>query len=333
MKDGQIDKAVLPDGRTVRILRFISPDDNVPEDVVRYVIGSLGFDSYNKYILAQAYWRSWYRESFEGLLEGVASHLYIAEVDGEYAARLWFAYSRENGLGNFGNVYTEPRFRRLGLMGRLMVPCMGDFNAATDARIICCASGNKFAVASYVKHGFLVIHGGETGPLACTRRPGEDFFSIERDLFADVALATIRPGRPADQFVTDKLITYTEPVWRRLGVRRGPATAVPEFRVARIEAEIGNGVVNVACNVAGTVTGHAFALASGGAGLLDFTAHAASLPGVPELLRETAAGFHRAHDMELFFYAFPDDAEKIAAVRAAGGQPVGQTPGMEIFSL
>ena len=42
-----------------------------------------------------------------------------------------------------------------------------------------------------------------------------------------------------------------------------PEDEVPE-RVARIEAEIGNGVVNVACNAAGTVTGHCFALASGG---------------------------------------------------------------------
>ena len=333
MKDGQIGKAILPDGRTVRILRFVSPGDNVPENVVRYVIGSLGFDSYNKYIQAQAYWRSWYRESFDGLLEGVTSHLYIAEVEGEFAARLWFAYSRENGLGNFGNVYTEPRFRRLGLMNELLSPSMADFDAATDARMICCASGNKFAVASYVKHGFQVIYGGETGPLARTRRPGEDFFSIEREFYADTRLASIRPGTPADQFITDKLITYTEPVWRRIGVRRGPATAVPEFRVARIEAEIGNGVVNVACNAAGTVTGHAFALASGGAGILDFTVHALSLPDVPELLKVTAADFHATYDMDLFFYAFPTDSEKTAAVRAAGGRLVADTRTMEIFTL
>ena len=172
----------LADGRALRILRFVSPTDDVPEDIVRYVIGSLGFDSYNRYIQAQAYWRSWYRKSFDGLLEGVASHLYVAEVEGEFAARLWFAYSRENGLGNFGNVYTEPRFRRLGLMNELLGPCMTDFDAAQDARILCCASGNRFAVASYLKHGFRLPFGGETGRLERTRRPGEDFFSIGREL-------------------------------------------------------------------------------------------------------------------------------------------------------
>ena len=139
----EIGKMNLSDGREVRILRFISPGDDVPEDVIRYMIGSLGFDSYNKYIQVQAYWRSWYRESFDGLLDGVFSHLYVAEVEGEYAARLWFAYSRENGLGNFGNVYTETRFRRLGLMGCLMAPCMADFDAAEDARLLCCSSGNR----------------------------------------------------------------------------------------------------------------------------------------------------------------------------------------------
>ena len=75
------------------------------------------------------------------------------------------------------------------------------------------------------------------------------------------------------------------------------------------------------------------ALASGGAGVLDFTAHAASFPDVPALLRDTAADFHAMQDMELFFYAFPEDAEKIAAVRNAGGRPVGHTSHMEIYSL
>ena len=108
---------------------------------------------------------------------------------------------------------------------------------------------------------------------------------------------------------------------------------MPEFRVARIEAEIGNGVVNVACNAAGTVTGYCFALASGGAGLLDFTAHAASLPDVPELIRATAEPFHRDRDMELLFHAFPQDAEKIAAVKSAGGRRIGGTSRVEIYSI
>ena len=137
----------MSDGRTLRVLRFVSPGDEVPERVVRYVIGSLGFDSYNEYIQTQAYWRSWYRESFEGRLDGVESRLYLAEVDGVLAARVWFAYAREGGFGNFGNVYTETAYRRLGLLGELMAPCMADFEAARDARILCCWGATPVAVA------------------------------------------------------------------------------------------------------------------------------------------------------------------------------------------
>ena len=323
----------MADGRKLRILRFVSPGDDVPEHIVRDLIGSLGFDSYNRYIQAQAYWRSFYREAFEGKLADVANHLYFAEVDGVPAARVWFAYSRKSGFGNFGNVYTETAYRRLGLMSELMIPCVADFEAAADARILCCASGNKFAIASYLKHGFRLTYGGETGPLERTRRPGENFFSIEKEVFADTRLASIRPGEPADQFITDKFIAHTEPVWNRLGVRRGPASAVPDYRIARIEAEIGNGTVRVACNAAGTVTGYAFGLANGGAGVLDFTAHAASFADLPALIRDTARDFHAMQDMELFFYAFPEDAEKIAAVRGAGGKRIGRTSHMEIYSL
>ena len=186
----------MADGRTLRILRFVSPGDEVPERVVRYVIGSLGFDSYNEYIQTQAYWRSWYRESFEGKLDGVESHLYLAEVDGVLAARVWFAYAREGGFGNFGNVYTETAYRRLGLLGELMAPCMADFDAAGDARILCCGSGNRFAVRTYLKRGFRLTYGGEIGFLERTRRPGEDFFSIEREVFADARLASSARSSP-----------------------------------------------------------------------------------------------------------------------------------------
>ena len=81
----------LPDGRSLRILRFISPQDSVPETVIRYIIGSIGYDSYNRYIVPQAYWRSFYRESFDGKLPGIISYIYIAEVEGTFAARVWFA--------------------------------------------------------------------------------------------------------------------------------------------------------------------------------------------------------------------------------------------------
>ena len=323
----------LADGRHLRILRFISPQETVPENVIRYLIGSIGFDSYNKYIIPQAYWRSFYRESFEGKLTGITSYLYLAEVNGVFAARLWFAYADHSGFGNFGNVYTESDFRRLGLMSELMKPCMADFDTADAARILCCASGNLFAVQSYLKHGFRLTYGGETGPLERTRRPGDTLFSIENELFQDTRLAAIRDGRPDDQFVTDKFIAHTEPVWFRLHARRGPSEYIPNFQTARLEASLGNGTVQTACNAAGTVTGYASAIVRGGSGILDFTAHERSFPDVPELLKATAEIFHARFDMDLFFYAFPGDTEKIQAIRSAGAELAGKTQQMEIWYL
>ncbi len=323
----------LADGRALRILRFISPQENVPEEVIRYVIGSIGFDSYNTYLVPQAYWRSFYRESFAGVLTGVTSHLYIAQVEGVCAARLWFAYANNNGFGNFGNVYTEPAYRQLGLMRELMVPCMEDFESAADARILCCASGNKFAVQSYIKHGFRLTYGGDSGPMERTRRPGDTLFAIEKELYQDTRLASIREGRPDDQFVTDKFIAHTEPVWFRLHTRRGPSERIPNFQIARVEASIGNGTVQVASNAAGTVTGYASAIHQGGCGILDFTAHERSFSDVPELLRAAADKFHQLFDADLFFYAFPADTEKLAAVQAAGAKLAGKTTNMEIWYL
>lgn len=323
----------LPDGRSLRILRFISPQDHVPEPIVRYMIGSIGFDSYNRYIVPQAYWRSFYRESFDGKLTGIISHIYIAEVEGTFAARVWFAYAPGNGFGNFGNVYTETEYRQLGLMKELMIPCMADFESAAAARILCCASGNKFAVASYLKHGFRLTYGGDSGPLERTRRPGDTLFSIEKELYQDVQLASIREGRPDDQFITDKFIAHTEPVWFRLNSRRGPSERIPNFQIARVEASIGNGTVQVACNAAGTVTGYASAIFQGGSGILDFTAHERSFGEVPELLRAAAARFHQLFDAELFFYTTPADTEKRTAIRASGAELAGKTPNMEIWYI
>ena len=155
----------------------------------------------------------------------------------------------------------------------------------------------------------------------------------EKELYKDVRLASIREGRPDDQFITDKFIAHTEPVWFRLNSRRGPSERIPNFQIARVEASIGNGTVQVACNAAGTVTGYASAILQGGSGILDFTAHERSFGDVPELLRSTAARFHQLFDTELFFYASPADTEKRTAIRAAGAELAGKTPNMEIWYI
>ena len=52
----------MADGRSLRIYRQITPDkEPVPERLIRYMISSIGFDSYRKFVHDQNYWRLYYR--------------------------------------------------------------------------------------------------------------------------------------------------------------------------------------------------------------------------------------------------------------------------------
>ena len=84
----------LATGEKLRILRFVTPEE-FPERVVRYWIASFGFDSWREAVFSLTYWRLYFREVFAGnFAKETVDHLYIAEVNGEYAARMWFAYSK-----------------------------------------------------------------------------------------------------------------------------------------------------------------------------------------------------------------------------------------------
>ena len=143
-----LEKGKLPDGRNYEVIRVVTPDPEVPEELVRYFIASLGFDYYRKYVQDQTYWRLYYRESLAGTLAPeVVDHHYVLRVEGVYAGRIWFGFNTRTGHGNFGNVYTEPDFRRQGVMGILMKHCMEGFRSSSAIQL-CCASGSVFAVQS-----------------------------------------------------------------------------------------------------------------------------------------------------------------------------------------
>ena len=101
---------ILQDGTDVKVWHIVTPGMSIPDHVIQYLIGSIGFDSWQVAVQEQNYWRQYYRNAFEG--KGAADHLFLAEINGVFAARAWYAYSRRSGYGNFGNVYTEVPFRR-----------------------------------------------------------------------------------------------------------------------------------------------------------------------------------------------------------------------------
>jgi GNAT superfamily N-acetyltransferase len=255
-----LEESTLSTGEQLKVYRLITPaENNVPERVKRYITASLGYDNYRKYVNDQAYWRLYYRMVFDG--EGAIDHLYLAEVDGVFAARIWFAYSRRTFFGNFGNVYTEPEYRKRGLMNILMKHCMAGFQQS-DARMLCCSSGSKFAVDSYVKSGFHLIYGGETGPLCLLKKEyGSHFFDIAKEYYSDNKIVKVRPGTIDDQYDCDKVLDKL-PAMRENPPEPPPAGGcfVTEYRIAFQEMLNGNGRILVAENAKGAAVGYSWQL-------------------------------------------------------------------------
>lgn len=312
MLDTAMEK-ILPSGEKLRILRLITPE-KTPERIVRYLIASLGYDSYRQYVPELSYWRLYYREALAGnFADDVTDHLYLAEVNGELAARMWFAYSRRTLRGNFGNVFTEPEFRRRGLMSELLRICMADFTAS-PARMLCCASGSEAAVRAYAERGFQLIYGGKTGPLAIVKN-GDFAEEAARVYDGDTVPSIIREGTVGDQFDCDKFLFYCDNVYRgNRHIRRGVAALLPDFRTVYQECLSGNGKVFVAENSRGAITGYAFAVNFHDNGVLDFTCHGEYPGDVPGLLN-AAAG---AVDFVPYLALGPEDREKAGLARSAG---------------
>ena len=321
-----LSKEVLPDGRSCEVLRIVTPDPEVPEELIRYFIASFGFDTYRKAVQDLTYWRLYFRESLAGhFAPEVIDFYYVLRVEGAFAGRIWFAFNTRTGHGNFGNVYTEPAFRRCGVMNILMKHCMAGFQASPAIQL-CCASGNKFAVQSYLKHGFKLIFGGEAGPL-CLRKNGT-FQEAEKQAFPGHEPCTVRPGTIGDQFECDKFLYYTS-AWKNFSQKSfGLAATIVDYRIAWQEKLSGAGAVNVLSTPSGTVCAYAYALKICGENILDFRFHPDYPEHLPELVKRTA------EDYEQLFQASPicasaEEAElKTDVLRRAGFKPVGGLDGV-----
>ena len=317
----------LADGRSLRVYRQITPaKEAVPERLIRYLISSIGFDSYRKFIHDQNYWRLYYRAAFDG--EGAVDHLYLAEVDGTFAARVWFAYSPSSGFGNFGNVYTEPAFRRLGLMSELMHYCVRDF-LVSPAKLLCCGTGNVFAAASYRKFGFQMTYGGETGMMhLIDPKYGSHFRDLEKVCFDGSPIVKVRPGTPGDQFDCDKFLVHTAAMRGKSRGSAGPDAYVSEYRIAWQDQKNGNAVTAVAENANGTVTAYAYAVKAFGRNCLNFTVYPDNTGEVKELLTFTAAEFRKLFPGEpILIYVGSNCALQLEALEKANFKAIAQVPG------
>jgi GNAT superfamily N-acetyltransferase len=286
-----IDKGVLPDSRDYEILRIITPDENIPEEIIRYFIASFGFDNHRVAMYGLAFWRAYFRDSLANTyVPKVIDHHYIMKINGEYAGRLWFGYNTKTLRGNFGNVYTETAFRNQGVMKYLLRHFQADF-AASPATMLCCESGNPYAVPAYLRCGFKLIYGGSRGPLALCKNGS--FQDVEQAVFTGGDDAFIRPGEIGDQFECDKLLAYSDAVYHFPRHHKfGLGVLLSGFQTAYQETLCGNGgILNVLENSSGALPAYAFALDFFKEDFMDFRFHPAYMDKVPELLQRTAAEF------------------------------------------
>lgn len=322
----------LSDGRKVRILRQITPDPaGVPVRMREYMLASLGGeDTFRSAAGVLNYWRQYYHTAFIG--EGVTDHLYFAEVDGEYAARVWFGYDPVSGFGNFGNVYTEKRFRKLGLLGEILDFMIPDFHAS-KAHMLCCATGTPFVSQIYIKRGFHMIYGGETGPM-CLLDPawGNHFADVEKRCFDGSPVTLVRPGKAADQFACDKFLDYTSALRGKRRGRSGPDAEVVDYRTAWQMQLAGSAYTAVAENRSGTVVGFAYAAMAAGQCCMNFNLHPDNLSELRPLLTAAAAGFRERYPEKaaepLMIYLDSSLETQLEAVRLAEITPAGRIPGV-----
>ncbi len=319
-----IEKA-LPSGEILTVKHWVSSEP-APRKYKDYILASFGMDHPHSSLYTINGWRGYFSDAMDGnFYPEVVDHWFFAEINGECAGRIWFAYSAKSGYGNFGNVATEPQFRQRGIMKELMNFFCEEFQRS-PATMLCCATGNKIAAASYLKFGFKFVYTGPTGPMYIAK--GEDFHAKAANAFAAKDIFNIRPGRIDDQFDCDKLLNYIPEVWRRpTPFFAGVGSYVEDFRLAYQEQLGDRGVVYVAENSLGHAVGYAFAFLAGRIPVIDFLLHPGCFgAGAEKLLQETCRGFTEKFPTipSLFYTGFADDQEKLSIVTAAGGINEGQ---------
>ncbi|MBQ7206394.1 MAG: hypothetical protein IJS01_01215 [Lentisphaeria bacterium] len=311
------------DGRQVQVRRWDSAAP-APGEWYRYICTSLGTADPHGHPYSVSCWRSYWHDAMRGAYSSLLENrLYLAVVDGRIAGRLWYAWSRRTLRGNFGCVYTEPEFRKLGIM-RILVGCAVPEMLDTPCRIFCCNTGKPWVAKVYIDAGFRGIHEPDRGPLALTR--SGTWHEHAEAAHAGSEISAIRPGDVADQFDCDKFLTYTPFIWLQGGwVRRGPAARFYEFRMAHQEELGGRGRTFIAENELKNPVGYAFNLRlENGMNIVDFTLHRNFFSGAPRLL-EAAAG-----KTDSFFFALPRDEERIAAAERAGFEKTTVVTGGEV---
>jgi GNAT superfamily N-acetyltransferase len=159
-------------------------------------------------------WQLYYDEVFFDRTPGVRNFLYVGRIDGVPCCRMWFGYKLETGAGNFGNVFTLPKFRRRGIMREILAVCTRDFFAS--GALFCSCNAAAAAAPAYEQAGFRRIFPPDKPPMALMRDCGTTFAAVAEEAYRDPSGAAIRDGNLADRFDCDKLLRYVPEVYGKL---------------------------------------------------------------------------------------------------------------------
>lgn len=248
---------------------------------LRFIQGTTGLENPRNSRRDLSYWRIYFHSAFAGRnYPEVVDYFYFAEVDGQIAARLWFAFAPANGFGNFGNILTLPEFRRRGILRRLMEAFVEDFKQC-PARCVACATGTPFAARTYMDYGFRLLYPGTAGAMALVKGEYGSFHKMASVLFAEPSPVRMRPGVLGDQFRIDKFLRYIQAFHDE-----GPKSQLMDYRCCMQEVLGGNGSIAIFENAVGAAAGFAWAGNIDSLHRMTFLLHPAALKDAGRFLRE-----------------------------------------------
>jgi len=316
---------LLSTGETLRIWHWCAPEE-MPTRYRDYIVSSFMLLGSKENYFAGG-WVNYIVSTTSGAeYPEIKDHWFIAEVDGLCAGRLWFAYAPKTGRGNFGNIETEPNYRRRGILTELMKAYAKEAEKCSDMKMLCCLVGKEYAADCYRKFGFETTDGSTKGAMCYCKN--SNFNTESAMAFAGKQITKIRPGTRSDQYDIDKFLLFQDEI-RNSAFHNfcGSATWFAEFRLIYQEVVNDRGVVFVAENGQGTIVAYAYALITNCTPFINFVCHPEYLDDADELLKQTAEEFHKKFCASAHFLCETNDTGRISVAEHSSAVRHGILPG------
>ncbi len=310
----------LATGEQARVVLIVPPE----EDGLRgmYAVGTEWKHYYNRAMIV-------------GHDQFIEDRVFIAEVGGVPAARLWYGWSKRTLRGNFGNIFTNYTHRRRGLLNFLLECFKKDFDAS-PAQMLCCHA-SEWRITVYEKYGLQTLHGNAVSDAMGIVKPELGSCKLYMDrLYADCGVAKLRDGDCGDQFDCDKCLVYTDAMWwgARPFVFAGDQNRDYMTSLNRVLEK--KGVIAVAENTAGAIVGYAAAIVNPSctAAFLNWRNHPnVSRQDVVSLLKYTVEKYRAAFQLPVYAALPLSAGEAVAEAQEAGLAMKTELNGIGIFAL